>query len=47
MYKDCVSFELVDSAQPPYEVKAAVWRGTNSFSKFGHHNKNGGAVDNT
>jgi hypothetical protein len=44
--KDCVPFELIDSA-------ALIWSnscgsgGANSISKFDHHNINGGAVDNT
>jgi hypothetical protein len=35
------------TAQPSYEGRAAVEEGAKSFSKFDHHNINGGAVDNT
>jgi hypothetical protein len=35
------------TAQPSYEVKAAVDVGTNSISKFDRHHINGGVVDNT
>jgi hypothetical protein len=41
LYTGSVPFELVDSAALLW------WRGTNSISKLSHHNRNGGAVDNT
>jgi hypothetical protein len=41
-----VPFELV-TAQPSYMKQKLRQMWTNSISKFGRHNINGGAVDNT
>jgi hypothetical protein len=46
LYTDRVPFELLDSAALPLK-RELRWRGANRISKFGHHNINGGAVDDT
>jgi hypothetical protein len=43
LYTDHVPFELQRSLPMKGELR---WKGTNSISKFDHHNINGGAVDN-
>jgi hypothetical protein len=45
-YKKSVLFLTWLTAQPSYEVKAAV-EGAYSISKFDHYNVNGGAVNDT
>jgi hypothetical protein len=47
LYTDRVPFDLLDSAALLYEGRELRWRGSNSVSKFDHHNINGNVVDDT